>query len=131
MDISVSTTDYQVGDLSWKVQNLYRPRTVTLDISGFTANTFYPNGYIPSGTALAVLASGLYVPYSNAGSGGAEVCKGLLAADVPIRSGSTADVGAALLEDGIVIKAKLPFQSGTGFIDSAGIADLAGWFKFL
>lgn len=131
MDISVQTTTQQVSDKTWKVASLYPARTVTLDISAFTEGTFYPNGYIPAGTALAKHSSGLYVPYNNGGSSGAEICKGLLAEDKPIRPGSTADVGAAMLEDGLIIKAKLPFQSGTGYIDSAAITDLAGWFKFL
>jgi hypothetical protein len=36
-----------------------------LDVSAFTANTHYPNGYIPSGMVLSELASGLFGPYSG------------------------------------------------------------------
>lgn len=66
-DISVTTTSYQVEDRSW----LMGPHgvgpgdneSITLDVSAFTANTHYPNGYIKSGEPLARVASGLYVPY--------------------------------------------------------------------
>ena len=40
-------------------------RPVTLDVSAFTANTHYPNGYFPSGLALGkITSSGLYGPYA-------------------------------------------------------------------
>lgn len=67
-DISVSTQLFQVEDRSW----LLSPHgtdpgttpTITLDVSGFTAETHYPNGFIPSGIPLAkIAASGLYIPY--------------------------------------------------------------------
>lgn len=40
--------------------------TVTLDVSAFTAGTHYPNGYIPSGTVVSRLASGLWGPFDAA-----------------------------------------------------------------
>jgi hypothetical protein len=130
MDISVSTTNYQVDDLSAKISHAYPPRTVTLDVSAFTEGTHYPNGYIPAHTAIAkITATGLYGPYANGGSGGLEVCAGLTAASARVKG--TADVGAAMHEDGIFDESRLPFTSGAGAIDSAAKADLAGWFKFV
>lgn len=74
-DISMSTTFYQVEDHSW----LLGPHgtgpgcnpSITLDISTFTAGTHYPNGYIPSGTALSKITAsgagdvGKYAPYGG------------------------------------------------------------------
>jgi len=69
-DISLSTTSYQVENRSWLLSpHGTEPGTtpsITLDISGFTSGTHYPNGFIPSGTPLAkVTSSGLYIPYVN------------------------------------------------------------------
>lgn len=67
-DISVRWTDSQVEKRDW----LLGPHgtgpgdnpSIVLDVSAFTAAVHYPNGYIPSGTPLAKLTSGLYGPYS-------------------------------------------------------------------
>ena len=72
-DISVQSTSFQVENRSW----LLGPHgtgpgenpSITLDVSGFTAGTHYPNGFIPSGTPLAVTAAGLYIPYVEATTG--------------------------------------------------------------
>lgn len=66
-DISVATLSHQVEDRSWYLGTAEMPGfTVsgTLDISAFTANTHYPNGYIKSGEPLQQLASGLWGPYA-------------------------------------------------------------------
>lgn len=128
-DISMVTTTYQVGNRQWLLSEPdYKPN-VTLDISKFTAGTHYPNGYIPSGTVIGkVTATGLFGPYSNAASDGTEVAYGMTYGDVrAIRSnGSTATkVGTGAVVSGTVAQGKLPFQSGTGSIDTAGKADLA------
>lgn len=67
--IEVTQTPYQVEKRSWLLsQHGTDPGTtpsITLDISAFTAGVHYPNGYIPSGTALAkITATGLYGPYT-------------------------------------------------------------------
>jgi hypothetical protein len=67
--IEVQTTSYQVEKRSWLLsQHGTDPGTtpsITLDVSAFTAGIHYPNGYIPSGTALAkIAANGLYGPYT-------------------------------------------------------------------
>ncbi len=43
-------------------------RSITLDTSQFVAATHYPNGYVASGTVLALLDNGLYGPYAGAGN---------------------------------------------------------------
>jgi hypothetical protein len=128
-DISVESVAYQVEKRSWLLsQHGTDPGTtpsITLDVSAFTAATHYPNGYIMSGIVLAKLdAGGKYVPYVDAGTGGAGVARGVLfsSVKVPNLADLTKDVGAALLVHGFVDPAKLPIANaatGGGFLDVA------------
>jgi len=54
-------------DRSWlgSAHGTTATRTITLDVSAFTEGTHFPNGYIPSGTVLSELASGLFGPYAG------------------------------------------------------------------
>lgn len=133
-DISVTTTAFQVEKRGW-LQGPHgtEPGTtpgITLDVSAFTPATHYPNGYIPSGTVLAQLtAGGKYVPYVDAGTGGAGVAKGLLfsSVKVPNPADTTKDVGGALLVHGFVDAARLPIANGAtggGFLDANARAEL-------
>jgi len=67
-DISVLSTPFQVEKRSWLLsQHGTDPGctvNVTLDVSAFTAALHYPNGYIPSGTAISLLSNKLYGPYT-------------------------------------------------------------------
>lgn len=68
-DISVMRTDYQTEKRDWLLgphgTDAGATPSIVLDVSAFTANVHYPNGYIPSGTNLAkITASGLYGPYT-------------------------------------------------------------------
>ena len=68
MDISVRSTAYQFEDHSWlgSAHGTSTARTITLDVSAFTAGTHYPNGYIPSGMVLGKITSGgLHGPYTG------------------------------------------------------------------
>jgi hypothetical protein len=68
MDISVrSEGPWLPEDRSWLASDhgTTATRTITLDVSAFTEGTHFPNGFIPSGTVLARLASGLYGPYAG------------------------------------------------------------------
>jgi hypothetical protein len=127
-DISVHSSSYQVDDRQWLVGTHGVDLTpgITLDITKFTANTHYPNGYVASGTLLGkVTASGLYGPYDNAASDGREVAAGLLFSFVRAKdlTGATlAKVGGALFVHGGVKESKLPTNSG---VDTAGKADLS------
>lgn len=128
-DISLQTTNYQVGNKQWLLQEPKVKLNVTLDISKFTQGTHFPNGYIPSGCAIAkVTATGLYGPYDNTKSDGTEVLYGHTYADVRAvrQNGSVATkVGTgAVVNDAIISVAKLPFQSGAGSVDAAGKADV-------
>jgi hypothetical protein len=128
-DIAVTSTGYQVEKRGWLwgehgTEPGANP-SVTLDVSKFTAGTHYANGYIPSGTVLGkVTATGKYGPYDNAASDGREVAAGLLFSSVKVPASTSTPVGGALFVHGFVDPARLPFQSGTGSIDTAGRADL-------
>ncbi|AKJ72023.1 head decoration protein [Gordonia alkanivorans] len=125
-DISVRSSSYQVEDRSWLVGTHGTDVTpsVTLDISKFTQNTHYPNGFIKSGTALGkVTATGLFGPYDNAASDGRETCVGLLFSSVRAIDTSTGSaltkVGGARFIHGAVNTANLPAT-----VDANGKADL-------
>ncbi|SDD59073.1 Bacteriophage lambda head decoration protein D [Mycolicibacterium neoaurum] len=127
-DISLQTTTYQVGNKQWLLQEPKVKLNVTLDPSKFTAGTHYPNGYLPSGTAIGkVTATGLYGPYDDTKSDGTQTLYGYTYADVRFvrQNGTTAaKVGTgAVVNDAIISVAKLPFQSGAGAVDAAGKAD--------
>lgn len=134
MDIALE----QVG--SWQAENREWlgsrdgtdvTQTITLATATFTAGTHYPNGFIPSGTVLGQITSGqyagMYGPYDNAASDGRQVAVGFLYSNQKVRSGGP-NVGAPIHWRGIIKSAKLPFQSGTGSLDTAGKADLAAKF---
>lgn len=131
MDISVRTDNYQVENHSWlgSAHGTDAGRAITLDVSTFTEGTHYPNGYIPSGIVLGkITASGKYGPYNNGASDGREVAAGHLLTSTKVQpDATTIDVGAALLEHGVVVEAKLP--SGHG-LDANGKTDLAGRFTY-
>lgn len=128
-DISLQTTNFQVGNKQWLLQEPKVKLNVTLDISKFTQATHFPNGYIPSGCAIAkVTATGLYGPYDNTKSDGTEVLYGHTYGDVRAvrQNGSVATkVGTgAVVNDAIISVGKLPFQAGAGSVDAAGKADV-------
>ncbi|MCV7434821.1 head decoration protein [Mycolicibacterium bacteremicum] len=129
LDISLQTTSYQVGNRQWLLSEPDTKLNVTLDISKFTGGTHFPNGYIPSGTVVGIVtATGLAGPYSNAASDGTETAYGITYGDAKVTQANgtnTAKVSiSVVVNDCIVSKAKLPFQSGAGFADANGITDL-------
>lgn len=75
MDISVTTESWLVEDRSWLASRdgTDVPQSITLDTSTFTANTHYPNGYVPSGTILIPLGDNMYGPYAGSASEGQTV----------------------------------------------------------
>lgn len=102
------------GDLSWlgSGHGIRNGRTVTINLSAFTAGTHYPNGYIPSGTPLAIV-SGLAVPYTSAEgtTTGAGVLAGHLLTDQ--RVVGSGNFSAPLLDHGRVKSAKVPQGTDT------------------
>lgn len=97
------------GDQSWlgSTHGIANARTEVLDPTSFTAATHYPNGYIPSGTALAKV-SGKLVPYdkTEATDTGAGVLAGFLLTDQ--RVVGTATFPVPLIDHGRVRVSKLP-----------------------
>lgn len=68
MDLAVrSEGPWLPEDRSWlgSAHGTTATRTITLDVSAFTAGTHYPNGYIPSGMVLSDLGNGLFGPYAG------------------------------------------------------------------
>lgn len=100
---------FGAGDMSWlgSDHNIWNGRTETIDISAFTAGTHYPDGYIPSGTAVAKVG-GLLVPYdkTEGTTTGAGVLAGHIFTDQPVIG--TADFAAPLFDHGRVKAAKVP-----------------------
>jgi hypothetical protein len=139
MDITVTSTSTQVEDRSWLSSDFGcdEPRSITLDVTAFTAGTHFVNGFIPAGTVVGkITASGLYGPYNDAASNGSQTAAGILFSSVRVvkpQTGATVTAAAgAMLEMGLIVEAKLPFSGATtGAIDAAGKTDLVNWFKFL
>lgn len=99
--------------------------SVAQTTAGVTAH--YPNGYIPSGTALGlVTATGLYGPYDPTLSNGQQTFAGLTYAPARVlwQAGGTFTIAAEVaislvIYDALVSLSHLPFQSGSGAVDSA------------
>lgn len=98
------------GDQSWlgSTHGINDARTELLDISAFTAGTHYPNGYIPSGTAVAKV-SGVLVPYDDTQgtATNAGVLAGFILTDQKVVG--TNDFAVPVLDHGRIRTAKLPF----------------------
>jgi hypothetical protein len=103
------TETFSTGDMSWlgSDHGIENSRTVTVDISTFTAGTHYPNGFIPSGLPVAVVG-GVAVPYDSneATTTGAGILAGHILTDQPVIG--TGDFGAPLFSHGRVVASKLP-----------------------
>jgi hypothetical protein len=97
------------GDLSWlgSTHGLRNARTVVVNVSAFTAGTHYPDGYLKSGTPVAIVG-GKAVPYdaTEATTAGAGVLAGFILTDQKIVG--TTDLPAPLLDHGRVKVANLP-----------------------
>ncbi len=69
MSIATTTETFGGGDYRWlkSARGTEHPEPGTLDYSAFTPGTHFPNGYIPSGLAVAeITSSGLYGPWGGA-----------------------------------------------------------------
>ena len=105
----LKTETFGAGDLSWlgSAHGIANGRTEKLDISTFTANTHYPNGYLPSGLPVA-LVSGVLVPYvaTEGTTTGNGVLAGFLLTDQP--TNGVEDIPVPVLDHGRVRVSKLP-----------------------
>lgn len=108
----LKTETFGGGDTSWlgSTHGIGNARTVTVNYSTLTANTHFPNGFIPSGTPFAIV-SGLAVPYDvTAGTTtGAGIIAGFCLFDVAVSG--TANFPIALLDHGRVKVSKVPYAS--------------------
>jgi hypothetical protein len=99
------------GDFRWLRSDhaIWNGRTESLDVGAFTAGTHYPNGYIPAGTPVALVA-GQLAPYTSAEATttGAGVLAGHLFTDQPIVPGSTEDINVPVLDHGRINPAFVP-----------------------
>ncbi len=128
MDLTTRKESFTTDKQSWlgSEHGTSSCRTITLDTSAFTAGTHYPDGYLRSGTPLGrITATGIYGPYDNAATNGAETLAGFLFVDVKPGSPTTVDVQGPLYEHGRVVEALLPIA-----VDAAGKADVAGRIIF-
>jgi len=69
MSIATTTETFGGGDYRWlkSARGTEHPEPGTLDYSAFTPGTHFPNGYVPSGLAVAeITSSGLYGPWAGA-----------------------------------------------------------------
>ncbi len=129
-DISVETRSFGPDDRAWLLTELvgHQQSTATvyggnIDFSLFTANTHYPNGYLPSGLLLGkVTATGRLGPYSNGATNGTETAVGFLynATRVPA-STATRVAGTVVDSFAIVSESRLPANHG---LDAAAKAEL-------
>lgn len=120
-DITVTGASYSAESRAWVDADPgeWTRRSITLDLEAFDAATHYPNGYIPSGIALApVGTAGLYGPATG------DDVEGFLWNSTTVRPG-VKRVGAPLWEFGFVRTNRLPFALPAGAADA-----LAAWFKF-
>lgn len=105
----LATETIGAGDQSWlgSAHGIANCRTEFLDISAFTANTHYPDGYIKSGTPVAKVA-GVLVPYDDTQgtTTGAGILAGLVFTDQKVVG--TADFAVPVLDHGRIRTAKLP-----------------------
>lgn len=101
------TESYGGGDQSWlgSMRDVTSARTVTIDRTSLTQDTHYPDGYVRSGTPLA-LVDGKAVPFNAAGSGGADVLAGFLLTDQAVIGAG--DLPCPLLDTGRIRVSRLP-----------------------
>lgn len=101
------------GDMSWldSTHGMFNARTVTIDISAFTAGTHFPNGYIPSGTPVALVSAGIVGPYTvlEATTTGLGILAGFILTDVTVNGAD--DFAAPMISHGRVNVAKVPYAS--------------------
>jgi hypothetical protein len=134
-DISVRKDNYNVDHKDWlgSAHGTNATRSVTLDTTLFPDATWALDGdrrHIPSGIMLGrVTATGMYGPYSDIAVDGRQTLAGVLFDGVRAKSSTVAGarVGAAMLEHGVVVEARLPANHG---LDANGRTDVAGRIIF-
>lgn len=106
------TTPVSDGDQTWiaSTHGTYNAASGKLLASAFSA--LHPEGYIPSGTPLALNASGEYVPYNSGATDGTQNLRGFLLTDQKTQyrtiNSTDAYINAAVLYHGRVRVSRLP-----------------------
>lgn len=130
MDLGPTVTTIISDETAWDASSKGdgTARSIKLDVSAFTANLHYPNGYLKSGLCIAKNTStGMYVPYANGGANGTGTSAGFLHKRVKVTS-SSATPGGALKWEGVVKTSELPTNHG---MDAGAKTALAPHFLFL
>lgn len=130
MDLSIKTETFGQEDQSWlaSAHGTEAARSITLDVSTFTAGTHYPDGFLRAGLPLGkITASGKYGLYSDAASDGRQAFVGLLFTAVKAPAVNATPVSGAMLLHCLVVEAKLPAPG----VDANGKADAAGRIIFV
>lgn len=126
MDLTLKSINFSQDRRDWlgSQHGTDVSRSITLDVSTFTAGTHYPDGYLKSGLPLGkITASGKYGLYDDTKVDGRQVCVGLLFTGVEIidrRGRVSTTVGGSMFVHGFIKTALLPVT-----IDAAGLADVA------
>lgn len=118
MHLQQQSQSWAADDQSWlrSRHGIESATPCTLDVSTFTRNTHYPDGFLKSGLALTKNGtSGLYEPWATT-----KTLAGFLIYAVPVGAGgqvdTAIDVVGALGSHLSVVKAKLPIAvDDTGF----------------
>lgn len=108
MDISITTKGFNGDNIAWlgSAHGTNAARSITLDLtSGFAKAPFYAKGFIPSGTPVTKLASGLYGLYVE---GSTTPLAGFILSPQANPVSTSTKISAPLLEHGRVIVSKLP-----------------------
>lgn len=97
------------GDMKWlaSTHGIGNAQTGTLKVSEFTKSTHYPNGFIPSGTAVDCADMKNLKPYTD----GPSAVLGFLLTDQHV--GNEKQIPAPVLMHGIVIPSLVPGGSFT------------------
>lgn len=100
----LKTTTYGTGDYSWlrNTDGLDESVTGVIDISDFTANTHFPNGYLPSGLPVRIDDLDDIRPWADATGAVLGFLKGDWKTD------GVEDVNVSVITRGNVKTAKLP-----------------------
>jgi hypothetical protein len=132
MDLTVRTVSHQAEDRAWlgSAHGTDCTESITVATSEFTRARHFPNGFIPSGTPVALITSGdkagTYGPYDPAKTNGQQTLAGHLFSSVAVTEPGP-NIGAALLWHGAVLIARLPANHG---LDPAGMAAVKGSLRY-
>lgn len=109
------TETFGGGDQSWlgSAHGIANARTSTLDLAEFTAATHFPDGFIPSGTAVNAADEGAVAPFTGADG----EALGFVLTDAPVVGNAVSPV--PVLRHGIINVANLP---GTFTVPETGAA---------